>query len=53
MKHSINSHKYGGIFDILLKERLRDLEDQMNADPNFGTTPKSPLLFSKKKKESK
>lgn len=46
-----NSAKYGGIFDIPGKSRrLRDLEDQINADPNFWNNPKTSAPVLKEKK---
>lgn len=47
----INLSSFGGIFDIPAKEaRLRDLEDQINADPNFWNDPKTSARVLKEKK---
>jgi peptide chain release factor 2 len=51
MKHLKSLTKFGGIFDIPIKrERLQDLDDQINADPNFWNDPKksAPILKEKK-----
>lgn len=42
---------FGGIFDLANKEqRLRDLQDQMDANPNFWNNPKESASVLKEKK---
>jgi len=46
-----NIATYGGIFDVPgKKQRLRDIEDTINADPEFWNKPKESAVILKEKK---
>ncbi len=48
----VDSRKYGGIFDLATKgKRLADINDQIDADPNFWSDAKSSATILKEKKQ--